>query len=57
MEVDPLNFHIRRLVLEHNDGLRNEFIFSNIRTNTGLKTVQFQFKVPPGVRVVEAGEK
>src|SRR5262245_46065553 len=53
MEVDPQNYFIRRLSLEHMDGSRSEFIFSNIRTNTGLKAEQFEFKVPPGVQVVE----
>jgi outer membrane lipoprotein carrier protein len=53
MEVDPQNFQIRRLVLDHNDGSRSEFIFSNIRVNTGLKASLFEFKVPPGVQIVE----
>jgi len=53
MEVDPQSFQIRRLILEHMDDSRSEFIFSNIRTNTGLKASQFEFKVPPGVQVVE----
>jgi outer membrane lipoprotein carrier protein len=53
MEVDPQNFQIRRLLLEHHDGSRSEFVFSNIRTNTGLKASQFDFKMPPGVQVVQ----
>jgi len=53
MEVDPENFQIRRLILDHSDGSHSEFIFSNIRTNTGLKPSLFDFKVPPGVQVVE----
>ena len=53
MEVDPQNFQLRRLLLEHSDGARSEFIFSNIRTNTGLKAALFDFKVPAGVQVVE----
>jgi outer membrane lipoprotein carrier protein len=53
MEVDPQNFQIRRLVLDHSDGSHSEFIFSNIRTNTGLKATLFDFKVPPGVQIVE----
>jgi outer membrane lipoprotein-sorting protein len=53
MEVDPQNSQIRRLILDHNDGSRSEFIFSNIRTNTSLKASLFDFKVPPGVQVVE----
>jgi len=53
MEVDPQNFQIRRLILDHQDGAHQEFIFSNIRANTGLKASLFDFKVPPGVQVVE----
>ena len=53
MEVDPQNFQLRRLLLEHSDGARSEFIFSNIRTNTGLKAALFDFKVPAGVQLVE----
>jgi outer membrane lipoprotein carrier protein len=53
MEVDPANYQIRRLMLTHSDGSRSEFIFANIRTNTGMKASLFEFKVPPGVQVVE----
>src|SRR5437870_7548435 len=53
MEVDPANYQIRRLALTHKDGSRSEFIFSNIRTNTGLRASMFDFKVPPGVDVVQ----
>ena len=53
MEVDPANYQIRRLLLAHQDGSRSEFIFSNIRTNTGLRASMFDFKVPPGVDVVQ----
>lgn len=53
MEVDPANYQIRRLVLAHSDGSRSEFIFSNIRINTGLRASLFDFKVPPGVDVVD----
>ena len=53
MEVDPANYQIRKLSFSHADGSRSEFIFSNIRVNTGLKASQFEFKVPPGVIVVD----
>jgi outer membrane lipoprotein carrier protein len=53
MEVDPASYQIRRLILTHTDGARSEFIFSNIRTNTGLKASLFDFKVPAGVSVVQ----
>ena len=52
MEVDPANFQIRRLVLSHTGGPRLEFIFSNIRLNTGVKASLFDFQVPPGVQVI-----
>jgi outer membrane lipoprotein carrier protein len=53
MEVDASNYQIRRLVLTHTDGSSMEFIFSNIQTNKGLKEALFDFKVPPGVKVLE----
>src|SRR5207249_10997849 len=53
MEVDPANYQIRRLLLAHADGSRMEFIFSNIRINTGLRASMFEFKIPPGVEVTE----
>ncbi len=53
IEVDPGNYHVRRLVFSTDDGARSEFIFSNIRTNTGLRSSTFDFKVPAGVEVIE----
>jgi outer membrane lipoprotein carrier protein len=53
MEVDPDNYQIRRLILTHIDGSRSEFVFSNIRTNNGVKASLFDFKIPPGVQVVQ----
>lgn len=53
MEVDPANYQVRRLLVAHTDGSRNEFIFSNIRTNIGLKASLFDFKAPAGVEVVD----
>ena len=53
MEVDPASYQIRRLLLSHTDGSRSDFIFSKIQVNTGLKASDFEFKVPPGVQVVE----
>jgi outer membrane lipoprotein carrier protein len=53
MEVDPATYFIRRLLLAHSDGSRSEFIFSGIRTNTGLRASLFDFAVPPGVEVIQ----
>ena len=53
MEVDPASYVIRRLLLAHTDGSRSEFIFSGIRTNTGLRASLFDFEVPAGVEVIQ----
>ena len=53
MEVDPANYQVRRLLLGHTDGSKSEFIFSNIRVNTGIKASLFQFTVPAGVQIVD----
>ncbi len=53
IEVDPTNYQVRRLAFSSADGSRSEFIFSNIRTNTGLRSSTFDFKIPPGVEVLE----
>lgn len=53
LEVDPKNYHLRRLAMTRDDGSRTEFIFSSIRINSGLKAQLFQFKVPPGVVLQE----
>ena len=53
MEVDPASYQIRKLSFTHADGSQEDFIFSNIRVNTGLKASQFEFKVPPGAVVVD----
>lgn len=56
MEVDPNNYQIRRLILRHSDGMRSEFIFTNIRTNKGLPDSLFHFQAPPGIPIVEGGQ-
>ncbi len=53
MEVDPANYQIRRLLLSHSDGSHSEFVFSNIQTDVGLRSSLFNFKVPPGVEVID----
>jgi outer membrane lipoprotein carrier protein len=53
MEVDPANYLVRRLLLVHSDGSKSEFLFSNIRLDTGLRPPLFDFKVPAGVEVVD----
>jgi len=52
IEVDPVDYVVRRFVFTKVDGERLEFVFSNIRTNTGLKQSLFNFTPPPGVQVL-----
>jgi outer membrane lipoprotein carrier protein len=53
MEVDPRTYLIRRLVMTHADGSSDDFRFSNIRTDGGLKDSLFKFKPPAGVTILE----
>ena len=53
MEVDPSSFLIRRLVISRADRSMVDMRFSNIQTNTGLRPGLFEFKIPPGVQVLE----
>jgi len=52
VEVDPSSYLIHRLVVKTDDS-RSEFRLSNIRTNTGLSPDYFEFKVPPGVELIQ----
>ena len=53
IEIDPSGYAIRRLVFLKTDGERSEFLFSNIRTNTGLQESLFNFQVPSGVEELD----
>ena len=54
-DFDPVNkqYLVRRLVLTYEDESRAEFNFTNIRTNIGLPPDFFEFKVPPGVELIQ----
>ena len=52
IEVDPVGFLVRRLAFIYSDGQRNEFIFSNIRKDSALKSSVFDFSPPAGVEVL-----
>jgi outer membrane lipoprotein-sorting protein len=53
IEVDPVGYRIRRLMLRQSDGNRMEFIFRNIDDKTKRESGFFQFRLPPGVTVVD----
>lgn len=51
--VDRATGRVDTFVVRNGDGSTNQFILSGIKTNTGLKTSRFQFKVPKGYVLVE----
>jgi chaperone LolA len=53
MEIDPVGYQIRRLVLRRPDGTGMEFTFSNIDDKTKRQEKFFQYQPPPGIRVVD----
>ena len=54
VEVDPENYFLRRVELHDVNGNVSNFVFSKIRSNTGLKDELFKFTVPEDVEVVRA---
>ncbi|HEX5000360.1 MAG TPA: outer membrane lipoprotein carrier protein LolA [Terriglobia bacterium] len=53
IEVDPVGYRIRRLSLRRSDGTGMEFTFNNIDDKTKREPRFFEFRVPPGVEVVD----
>ena len=53
IEVNPRNNLIDRMVVLGTDKSRSEFIFMRIETNTNIPASKFEFKPPPGTRVVQ----
>jgi outer membrane lipoprotein carrier protein len=52
MEFDPRNLQLQRVTIYDIDGSTSEFVFTNIKENTGLRAQMFSFKVPPNVEVL-----
>lgn len=52
MEYDPVQMQMQRVAIIESGGARNDFIFTNIRENTGLSEKLFEFRAPAGVEVV-----
>ena len=54
VEVDPESYYLRRVELHDVNGGVSNIVFSNIRSNSGLKDDFFVFSVPDDVEVVPA---
>jgi len=53
VEVDPINFQIRRLTNTDAAGTVQTFTFENIKENYVAPDSDFQFTIPPGVQVIK----
>jgi len=51
VEVNPVGFEVRRLVIFERSGARMEFLLSNVRENYVAPDSAFTFSPPPGVVV------
>jgi outer membrane lipoprotein carrier protein len=54
MEYDGRSMQLQRIVIYSWDGSKSEFIFTNIKENSGLGAGLFDFKIPPNVEIVGA---
>ncbi len=52
MEYDPGRMQVQRVAIIDRGGARNDFVFTNIRENSGLSESLFEFRAPTGVEVV-----
>jgi outer membrane lipoprotein carrier protein len=54
--VDRATFQIRSLTAADKQGTRSTFTFSNFKENVGLPDKTFQFNIPRGADVIQAGQ-
>ena len=54
--VDRSTFQIRSLTAADKQGTRSTFTFSNFKENVGLPDKTFQFSIPRGADVIQAGQ-
>jgi outer membrane lipoprotein carrier protein len=52
LEFDPGRMQLQRVAIIERGGARNDFVFTNIRENSGLSESLFKFRAPAGVEVV-----
>ena len=56
MEFSPQTFQLQRVTVFDVDGTTSEFVFTNIQQDLGTAAGIFDFKAPPGTKVIESGE-
>lgn len=54
IEVAPVSFEVRRLVILERSGARMDFTLSNVRENVVAPDGRFQFIAPPGITIQQA---
>lgn len=54
VEVSPVSFEVRRMVILERSGARMDFLLSNVRENAAIPDDRFRFAPPPGVAVKRA---
>ncbi len=52
LEVDPVQYLIRRLTVVELVGQRNDYVLSNFKANVQVPDRRFRFRVPKGVEVI-----
>jgi outer membrane lipoprotein carrier protein len=52
-QIDPASLEIRRLTVLERNGVRMDFLLSDLRENFVAPDSEFKFAPPPGVQIVE----
>ncbi len=56
MEYEPGRVQLQRVIIFDIDGSTSEFVFTNIKENSGLSPKLFEFHIPSNVEVIGSGE-
>jgi outer membrane lipoprotein-sorting protein len=51
--VDDQSFRVKRTIIVDQTGNTNSMRFEKVKTNQGLKSKKFKFKMPKGATLVE----
>jgi len=56
MEYEPGRVQLQRVIIFDIDGSTSEFVFTNIKENSGLSPKLFEFHIPSNIEVIGSGE-